>query len=118
MLPAAIAVAAFAVLRWRDFGPAGTARPAPRKRHPPVGPGTGRDIDPFLSNAAAWLSAHRPSVITFEECLIIWALPELGHTTYACKTNPDTTGANQPSQPGRIVPVERHHPDRQDLCSA
>ena len=88
MLPAAIAVAAFAVLRWRDFGPAGTARPAPRKRHPPVGPGTGRDIDPFLSNAAAWLSAHRPSVITLEECLIIWALPELGHTTYACKTNP------------------------------
>ena len=122
VLPAAIAVAAFAVLRWRDFGPAGTARPAPRKRHPPVGPGTGRDIDPFLSNAAAWLSAHRPSVITFEECLIIWALPELGHTTYACKTNParperanraSPAGSSQwngITQIGRTsVPPERHH---------
>jgi len=109
--------AGFEVLRWRDFGPARFTRLAPRQRHPPVDPRTGRDIDSFLSNASTRLSAPRNPFIPFAECPIIWVLPELGHTTAAGKpTQPDRSEPTD--QPGRVVPWERLDPRRQDLRSA
>lgn len=45
--------------------------------------------------------------------------PALAGAHHIClQDQTSLTGASKPSQPGRIVPVERHHPVRQDRCSA